>query len=71
MVIAEVEDNIGTGIANLVNVFDPGTIILPGEVISNFHEFILEGIRRIVGRKGHACNRTSSVFLDELPWQVL
>ena len=51
MVIAEVEDNIGTGIANLINVFDPGTVILSGEVIFNFHELILEGIRRIVGRR--------------------
>jgi N-acetylglucosamine repressor len=51
MVVAEIEDNIGVGIANLINIFDPGTVILSGDVIANFHELILDGIRKIVGRR--------------------
>ena len=51
MVIAETEENIGIGIANLINVFDPGTVILAGDVILTYHQLILEGTQRIVGRR--------------------
>ena len=51
MVIGETEENIGIGIANLVNVFDPGTVILSGEVIFGCEKLIVEGTRRIVGRR--------------------
>jgi N-acetylglucosamine repressor len=51
MVIAEAEENIGIGVANLINVFDPGNVILAGEVILSFEKLILEGTQRIVGRR--------------------
>ena len=51
MVIAETEENIGIGIADLINIFDPGTVILAGDVVSNLHELILDGIKRIVRRR--------------------
>lgn len=51
MVIAETEESIGIGIADLINIFDPGTVILAGEVVSNLHELILDGILRTVRRR--------------------
>jgi len=51
MVIAETEESIGIGIADLINIFDPGTVILAGDVVSNLHELILDGIKRIVRRR--------------------
>jgi N-acetylglucosamine repressor len=51
MVIAETEESIGIGIADLINIFDPGTVILAGEVVGNLHELILDGIKRIVRRR--------------------
>lgn len=51
MVIAETEESIGIGVADLINVFDPGTVILAGEVVGSLHELILDGIQRIVRRR--------------------
>jgi N-acetylglucosamine repressor len=51
MVIAETEESIGIGIADLINIFDPGTVILAGDVVGNLHELILDGIQRIVRRR--------------------
>ncbi len=48
----------GFGIANLVNVFDPGVIILGGEVIDIFGDHVLENVGRIVRLK--AINAISS-----------
>jgi N-acetylglucosamine repressor len=51
MVIAETEESIGIGIADLINIFDPGTVILAGDVVSKLDELILDGIQRIVRRR--------------------
>jgi predicted NBD/HSP70 family sugar kinase len=58
LTINDVSENIGIGIANLVNVFDPGVIILGGEVIDTFGENMMENIIRIVRLK--AINTISS-----------
>jgi N-acetylglucosamine repressor len=54
LVIEETEESIGIGIANLINVFDPGTVILSGEVVRNFQGLMLEGIRKTVRRRALA-----------------
>jgi predicted NBD/HSP70 family sugar kinase len=46
--IQDVSDNIGIGIANLVNIFDPGDIILGGEVIDAFGDLIMDDLDRSV-----------------------
>jgi predicted NBD/HSP70 family sugar kinase len=51
MVVAEVEENLGTGVADLINMFDPGTVILAGQVVEQLHELIIEGMERIVRRR--------------------
>lgn len=51
MVIAETEESIGIGIADLINIFDPGTVVLAGEVVGSLHGQILDGIQRIVRRR--------------------
>jgi N-acetylglucosamine repressor len=51
IVVAETEESIGIGIADLINVFDPGTVILAGEVVEELHGLILSGIERIVRRR--------------------
>ena len=58
LTINNVSENIGIGIANLVNVFDPGVIILGGEVIDAFGESMMENILRVVRLK--AINAISS-----------
>jgi predicted NBD/HSP70 family sugar kinase len=67
IVVAEIEECIGIGIADLINVFDPGTVVLAGEVVEELHGLILEGIERIVKRRAmHAIAQktriTKSVF---------
>jgi predicted NBD/HSP70 family sugar kinase len=67
IVVAEIEECIGIGIADLINVFDPGTVVLAGEVVEEMHGLILEGIERIVRRRAlHAIAQktaiTKSVF---------
>ncbi len=62
MVISETEESIGIGIADLINIFDPGTVILAGEVVSNLHELILDGIQRIVRRRAmHAIAQRTDI----------
>ena len=51
LTINNVSENIGMGIANLVNVFDPGVIILGGEVIDTFGENMMDNIIRVVKLK--------------------
>jgi predicted NBD/HSP70 family sugar kinase len=67
IVVAEIEECIGIGIADLINVFDPGTVVLAGEVVEEMHGLIVEGIQRIVRRRAlHAIAQktviTKSVF---------
>jgi predicted NBD/HSP70 family sugar kinase len=67
IVVAEIEESIGIGVADLINVFDPGTVVLAGEVVEELHGLILEGIERIVRRRAmHAIAQktaiTKSVF---------
>ncbi len=52
MVVHAVGESIGTGIADLVNIFDPGVVILGGEVISHFGDHLIEGITKTVGLRG-------------------
>ncbi len=47
MVIHDTAENIGIGVADLTNIFDPGVVILGGEVIEVFGD-LLEGITRTV-----------------------
>jgi N-acetylglucosamine repressor len=51
MVVAEIEESLGIGIADLINVFDPGTVVLAGQVVEQLHELVLEGIERILKRR--------------------
>ena len=44
-------EHIGTGIANLINIFDPGVIILGGEVIEAFGTHLMEKIKDVVMMK--------------------
>ena len=63
MVIAETEESIGIGVADLINIFDPGTVILAGEVVETFHGLILDGIQRIVRRRAlHAIAQRTAIM---------
>ena len=63
MVIAETEESIGIGVADLINIFDPGTVILSGEVVEAFHGLILDGIQRIVRRRAlHAIAQRTAII---------
>ncbi len=48
MVIDETEESLGLGIASLINIFDPGTVILAGEVVELLEKYILEGVQKVV-----------------------
>jgi len=62
MVVAEIEENIGIGVADLINVFDPGTVILAGEVVEEMHGLIQEGVERIVRRRAlHAIAQRTAI----------
>lgn len=62
IVVAEIEESIGIGVADLINVFDPGTVILAGEVVEELHGLILEGIERIVRRRAmHAIAQKTAI----------
>jgi N-acetylglucosamine repressor len=62
MVVAEIEENIGIGVADLINVFDPGTVILAGEVVEEMHGLIQEGVERIVRRRAmHAISQRTAI----------
>jgi N-acetylglucosamine repressor len=63
MVIAETEESIGIGVADLINIFDPGTVILSGEVVETFHGLIMDGIQRIVRRRAlHAIAQRTAIM---------
>ena len=48
MVISEVGQDIGTGIADLINIFDPGVIVLGGEVVEAFGDLLIDEVKRTV-----------------------
>jgi predicted NBD/HSP70 family sugar kinase len=63
IVVAEIEESVGIGIADLINIFDPGTVILAGEVMEELHGLILEGIERIVRRRAmHAIAQKTAIM---------
>jgi predicted NBD/HSP70 family sugar kinase len=67
MVVAETEESIGIGVADLINIFDPGTVILAGEVIESFRELLIEGVRRIVSRRAlHTITQRTSILKSGL-----
>jgi predicted NBD/HSP70 family sugar kinase len=67
MVIHNVGESIGTGIADLVNIFDPGVVILGGEVISHFGDHLIEGISKTVGLRGiHSITQRTGILTSSL-----
>ena len=46
IIINNASEYIGTGLADFVNVFDPGVVILGGEVVAAFQELMYDGIVR-------------------------
>ena len=63
IVVAEIEESVGIGVADLINIFDPGTVILAGEVVEELHGLILEGIERIVRRRAmHAIAQRTAIM---------
>ncbi len=69
-IINRVGEHIGTGIANLVNVFDPGVIILGGEVIDAFGEPLIKKVNDIVQMKAIRAisSRTRIVRGEVMGW---
>jgi len=62
MVVAEIEESIGIGVAGLINLFDPGTVVLAGEVVEVLHGLIQEGVERIVRRRAmHAIAQRTAI----------
>jgi len=67
MVVHTVGENIGTGVADLVNIFDPGVVILGGEVISHFGDHLIEGINKTVGLRGiHSITQRTRILTSSL-----
>jgi predicted NBD/HSP70 family sugar kinase len=63
MVVHGVGESIGTGIADLVNIFDPGVVILGGEVIAHFGDHLIEGIVKTVHLRGiHSITRRTRIM---------
>jgi predicted NBD/HSP70 family sugar kinase len=52
LVVFDTAELIGIGLADLVSVFDPGTIILAGEVVRGLGPLLVEGIVRTVRLRG-------------------
>ncbi|HUX20022.1 MAG TPA: ROK family protein [Spirochaetia bacterium] len=52
MIVDEAGGHIGTGLADLINIFDPGLVVLGGEVVEAFGDFLVEGIKRSVALRG-------------------
>ena len=52
LLLFEAAELIGIGLADLVSVFDPGTIILAGEVVQGLGPLLVEGIVRTVRLRG-------------------
>lgn len=50
-IIDKAGEHIGTGIANLINIFDPGVIILGGEVVEAFEPLLMDKIRSVTMMK--------------------
>ncbi len=68
MVIHEVGGYIGTGIADLINVLDPGLVILSGDVIHSFGPPLLESINRTVTLRGiHSITQRTRIAASSLP----
>jgi predicted NBD/HSP70 family sugar kinase len=66
MVVAEAEESIGIGVASLINIFDPGTVILAGSVIESFRDVIIEGVQRIVRRRAlHTITQRTAIVKSE------
>ena len=67
MVVHTVGESIGTGVADLVNIFDPGVVILGGEVISHFGDHLIEGITKTVGLRGiHSITQRTRILTSNL-----
>ncbi len=67
MVVHGVGESIGTGVADLVNIFDPGVVILGGEVISRFGDHLIEGITKTVGLRGiHSITQRTRILTSNL-----
>ena len=67
MVVHGVGEDIGTGIADLVNIFDPGVIILGGEVITRFGDHLIEGINGTVRLRGiHSITQRTGIVTSAL-----
>ena len=67
MVVHTVGESIGTGVADLVNIFDPGVVILGGEVISHFGDYLIEGITKTVGLRGiHPITQRTRILTSNL-----
>lgn len=52
MVVHNTGGIIGTGVADLVNIFDPGAVILGGEVIAHLGDHLIDGIATTVRLRG-------------------
>jgi len=67
MVIHGVGESIGTGVADLVNIFDPGVVVLGGEVIERFGDHLIEGINRTVRLRGiHSITQKTRILTSRL-----
>jgi predicted NBD/HSP70 family sugar kinase len=67
MVVHGVGESIGTGVADLVNIFDPGVVILGGEVINHFGDHLIEGINRTVRLRGiHSITQRTRILASRL-----
>jgi predicted NBD/HSP70 family sugar kinase len=52
MIVEEAGSQIGIGVADLINIFDPGLVVLGGEVVEAFGDTLVDGIRRSVTLRG-------------------
>jgi glucokinase len=67
MVVHGIGENIGTGVADLVNIFDPGAVVLGGEVIDRFGDHLCEGIVRTVQLRGiHSITQRTGILTSKL-----
>jgi len=67
MVVHKVAESIGTGVADLVNIFDPGVVILGGEVISHLGDHLIEGIKNTVSLRGiHSITQRTRILIGGL-----
>ena len=67
IVISHVGEDIGIGLADIVNVLDPGVVILGGEVIESFGDSLMERIQGTVALRGiNAITRRTRLCRSEL-----